>query len=214
MKFVRGADLAISLPLSLPLKDELQAFGVNVIPTDVVHKHMRDTIIKHRAGIYTYLGPLVYSMSQLHNSIVSSRDPFEIIGSLVVVLIASFFAGFGIPEVWILSGFLFVFITAFAIFDCAVIGRGGEASDFQKAARIWSGVMIPRSTPQQLRNWSIPEHLIPHALRVGWISGARVRKLDFEPDPILEVSRRRFLFVERAYIGGWDTGVPEIDNFC
>jgi hypothetical protein len=215
MKFAHNADFATAQPLKLSLQDELQAWGVDVIPATVVHKHMRDTIAKHRVGVYVHLGPLVYAMSLIHNAIVSNqRYAMLIIGSLLVPPIVSFIAALmGILWAWPVFVFASVFIITLTIFDYVVIDRGKPPSDFLKAAMIWSRVTIETQTLQQLRSWGIPDHLMPRVQRAGWVSGVRVRKLRFGPDPIIEVSRTGFFFVERVHIGGWETGVPEIDNF-
>lgn len=213
MSLALAANFSATRAQKLSLAEELQAWGVPVLPAGKAPAHMRDTIQTHRVGIYKFFGPFLYLIAKGLNGALNVRYAAKVaLGMLAVFLVSAILAFLGVPYAGYVLGSVVALVIFVLLFDWFALDHR-RTPNFANAAKIWMRIPLETSSEQLVRSWSVPERLIPRVMRAGKVPEVRVSKLIFGSDPLIEVSRTGFFFVERVHIGGWDTGVPEIDNF-
>jgi hypothetical protein len=95
--------------------------------------------------------------------------------------------------------------------------RGTDhAFELAQARATWERRLITdRHAKSLTEHFRVPERLHGRVQRLSALPDAEVHVEEFLWDPFLVVTRRVGpfgLFFEEAYIGGWDTGVPAIDE--
>jgi hypothetical protein len=200
---------------SLSLAQELAQRGIPIIDNSIVKKHMRKTVTESRRGIYRLIGPLLYGFMSILNFTISSSHSMHTWSLIMLMCVVSGLASwFGLLYANVAFFFALGLIAGFIVCFFGMLAlhaKLGHTASFARATMIWIRTEMDANRASLLA-FSVPERLHDRAARTTQIDGVKLNRLHFGPDPLLEVVRIRGLRVERAFIGGWETGVPAIDN--
>lgn len=209
------------------LAEELRSRGIPVIKNDIIAAHKREMQKGSRSGIYTILGP---ALSRIHHFMnfaffmaESPASTYGILGIMsllsVVLWIAS--PAIGLPA-WPFAAFLAAegigLVLTIAMVIALMITQAkmstAQRRTFRQASSFWMRLPVLAFDEATLSlTHGVPERLRDRTRRAALLRGAQVEIDVFTEDPLICVSRPRFLFLtERAYIGGWDTKNPQIEN--
>ncbi|HQU07831.1 MAG: hypothetical protein B7X04_01105 [Parcubacteria group bacterium 21-54-25] len=209
------------------LQNRVKALGVPILPREVVEEHKAHMVQACRPGVFGFIGPAVRGVMWLLVLLAgflpeivwrryrTNEFPQPVLfGSLLLVLVLPPLAAWmvGLPA-WPM--FFFTLILA----QLALYGLFRFVSSRHRtnvSTSYWEAICVTvagRNATVKVGSLPvIPAKLRRRAERVRTIPGTRLVIERFRDDPLIAVERGRWPFVERVYIGAWDTGCPALDN--